>query len=167
MICFLNEVYKRLRLNESLSKLFLVDWTGILYKIKNLVSWSIRFWKLIFYCSIRLYWLSILWILFEEIFKIIDQIEKKVKKKLFYSECKFAALNMLSPQHGRVIFWVWLTLEFVHLSDIIFKLLYHERYIRLRLRWQSCLVLHCLRLEVKDDYIFIHSVPSIRISFLP
>ena len=107
MICFFNEMNKCLRLHESFSEFLLVFWFGVLFKIKDLVSSSLRLhWFLRWFVRIRsrAWFFTIFWIAFIEVFEIVDKIEEEIQKELLYSQSKFALLYLLLFLINRIIF---------------------------------------------------------------
>jgi len=95
----------------------------------------LRLWRL---------WLAILEVWLVKVFKVIDDVDQKVKKLLLYAESKLACLEVV----GAVAC-------VVHLVDQELDLLDEHLNVGLRLWWQRHLVLNCLGLEVKHHYIFI------------
>jgi len=176
MICFLYEMNEGLWLHESFSEFFLVLRFCILFEIKDLVSSCLWLCGFLVFCRFSLFrdwgFVAIFWIRFVKVFKIVDQIKEKIEKQLFYSESKFALLDLLLLLVYWIIFVQTLIcgdvfLYLIHFVDIIFKFLDHERYIRLWFWWERLLKLYGLWMQVKYDEVLIHPIPSTCVYFRP
>lgn len=170
---FFDEVNERLRLHESLAKLFLVFRFGVLFEIEDVVGGGLvvgcldvaRFGMIVLL-------FAVFGILLVEVFKVIDQIKQEIQEKLLDTKRKLALMQLLFMHIVRVAFLVSLIggdlfLFFIHVIYASLKLLEHESDVRLRLRGESLLVLDRLRVKVEDHDVLVHAVPLAREDFRP
>lgn len=107
VIEFFNEVDECLGLNEALTELLLVLGFGILLEIEDVVSCGLVIGSLdIARLTVVVVLLTIFGVLLVKIFKVIDQIKKKIEKKLLDAKSELTLMQLLLMDVSRFIFLV-------------------------------------------------------------